>query len=208
MIDTRQKLIETAETLFAEQGYGTVSLRQIIAEAGVNLASVHYHFGSKEELLDAVIAPKAAHVNQIRIDRLAALTPGPDGHLRLDDVLSAFLEPMADAAECSPQWVKLMGRIHAEGLLPQVAAKHFQPVFQPLFQALQSAAPHLTPDELGWRVHFMMGAVAHTMSHTPKQIFGFADAQNYHGRIHRLKAFLRGALSAPAIETVNHEDTR
>src|ERR1035438_2348753 len=162
MIDTRQKLIDTAETLFADQGYGPVSLRQIIAEAGVNLASVHYHFGSKEELLDAIIGPKISRVNEERLARLALLQPGPNGRLNLAGILAAFLEPMATAADSHPQFVRLMGRIHAEGLLLQVGAKHFQPVFQPFFKALQSAAPHLTPNELGWRIHFMMGAVAHT----------------------------------------------
>ena len=50
MIDTKQKILDTAERLFGEQGYAVTSLRQVIA-AEVNVAAVHYHFGSKEELL-------------------------------------------------------------------------------------------------------------------------------------------------------------
>ena len=49
--DTKQKILDAAEKLIAEQGYAATSLRQIIADAGVNLAAVHYHFGSKDELL-------------------------------------------------------------------------------------------------------------------------------------------------------------
>ena len=49
MIDTKQKILDAAEQLIAEQGYAATSLRQIIAEAGVNLASIHYHFGSKDD---------------------------------------------------------------------------------------------------------------------------------------------------------------
>src|SRR5215469_11636466 len=113
MIDTRRKLIETAESLFADQGYSSVSLRQIIAEAGVNLASVHYHFGSKEELLDAVIAPKAQMVNEDRLARLARLAPDEAGRLPLAGILDAFLIPMADAAQRNPEFVRLMGRIHS-----------------------------------------------------------------------------------------------
>ena len=48
MIETKHKILDTAERLFANQGYGATSMRQIIGEAGVNLASIHYHFGSKE----------------------------------------------------------------------------------------------------------------------------------------------------------------
>jgi AcrR family transcriptional regulator len=197
MIDTRKKLIETAEILFSEQGYGPVSLRQIIAEAGVNLASVHYHFGSKEELLHAVIAQKAQRVNQERLDRLARLEPGPGGRLVLSEVLEAFLQPMADAAERYPRFVQLMGRIHAEGLLHQVAAKHFRPIFEPFFKALRNAVPHLSEIELQWRIHFLMGAVAHTMSQTPAML-GLESAGNYRLRVARLHPFLTGALAAPA----------
>ena len=58
MTETQDKILDTAERLIGEQGYAATSLRQIIAEAGVNLAAVHYHFGSKEELLDAVVMRK------------------------------------------------------------------------------------------------------------------------------------------------------
>jgi AcrR family transcriptional regulator len=196
VIDTRQKLIETAESLFADQGYSSVSLRQIIAEAGVNVASVHYHFGSKEELLDAVIAPKAQSVNQERLTRLARLEPGADGRLPLRSVLEAFLRPMADAAERHPGFVKLMGRIHSEGLLPQIAAKHFAPVVVPFVTALRSAVPHLSEAELGWRVHFMVGAIAFTMAQSP--MVDLAGAADYHVRIDRLSAFLSGGFAAPS----------
>jgi AcrR family transcriptional regulator len=70
MIDTRDKILLTAEQLFAEQGYAATSLRQIIGKAGVNLAAVHYHFGSKEELLDELVHRKAEPVNQERLLRL------------------------------------------------------------------------------------------------------------------------------------------
>jgi AcrR family transcriptional regulator len=55
MNETREKLLDEAEFLFGENGYAATSLRQIIAKAEVNLASIHYHFGSKEELLEQVI---------------------------------------------------------------------------------------------------------------------------------------------------------
>ena len=203
MIDTRQKLIETAETLFAEQGYGPVSLRQIIGEAGVNLAAVHYHFGSKEDLLDAIVTQKASEVNDERLSLLAAIQPGPDGRLPLRDVLNAFLMPMAAKAEKNPQFLKLMGRIHAEGLLIGVVSRVFHPIFRPFSEALHKAAPHLSADELGWRIHFMMGAVAHTMCQTPKHIPDAAMLPDYATRLHQLSEFLAGAFAAPASETPN-----
>ena len=67
MTETKDKILDTAERLIGERGYAATSLRQIIAEAGVNLAAVHYHFGSKEDLLDAVVARKVTPVNEARI---------------------------------------------------------------------------------------------------------------------------------------------
>ena len=70
MTETQEKILDTAERLFGEQGYAGTSLRQIIAAAGVNLAAIHYHFGSKEELLGHLVARKAAPVNAERLGLL------------------------------------------------------------------------------------------------------------------------------------------
>jgi AcrR family transcriptional regulator len=67
MNDTKTKLLDAAERLIGEHGYAATSLRQIISEAHANLASVHYHFGSKDELLDAVVMRRAAPVNDQRL---------------------------------------------------------------------------------------------------------------------------------------------
>jgi AcrR family transcriptional regulator len=61
---TKERILDTAERLFAERGYSATSLRAIIAEADVNLASVHYHFDSKEALLEAVFLRRALPANE------------------------------------------------------------------------------------------------------------------------------------------------
>src|SRR5271165_7110012 len=110
MIDTKHKILDTAERLIAEQGYAATSLRHIITQAGVNLAAIHYHFGSKEELLDELIVRGAGPVNEKRLallDQVEAI-PGPPA---IEDVLGAFLLPMSEAADRNPGFVRLMGRI-------------------------------------------------------------------------------------------------
>src|SRR5579872_5949944 len=100
MSDTKQKILDTAESLFGQNGYDATSLRQIIAEAGVNLAAIHYHFGSKQELLDEVILRKAIPVNEERTVRLERLMSQTGSHpLRLEDVLRAFMDPMIATAD-------------------------------------------------------------------------------------------------------------
>src|SRR6266478_6499991 len=125
MIDTKQKILDTAERLFGEQGYAATSLRQVIAAAEVNVAAVHYHFGSKEDLLDAVVTRKAGPVTVARmerLDRLEAETKPVD----VERVLEAFLLPTAEMAEHHPTFVRLMGRMLTEGMMPRIVEKHFQ----------------------------------------------------------------------------------
>jgi len=193
MSDTKQKILDAAERLIAEQGYGSTSLRHIIAKAGVNLASIHYHFGSKEELLDELIAAKVAPINRERLERLeqahAEAAPAPPS---AEAVLRAFMLPMAQAATRDPQFVKVMGRIVAEGLLPAVIAKHFKPTVGRFIGVLRQVVPELADAEFQWRIHFMTGAIAHTMCNS-------ADAPaDFETRIGYLIRFVNAGLCAPA----------
>jgi AcrR family transcriptional regulator len=198
MIDTKQKILDTAERLFAEQGFGAVSLRQIIGGAEVNLAAIHYHFGSKQELLDAVVMRKAAPVNRERLARFDRLESREGAKPAVEQVLEAFLMPMAEAAGKHPEFCKLMGRMQAEGILTEVVARNFQPMLGRFLRALRKAVPDLPENEFRWRVHFMQGAIAHTMSADPAPLSGAEDAGGFPGRIERLIAFLSGAFRAPA----------
>ncbi|HTP35793.1 MAG TPA: TetR/AcrR family transcriptional regulator [Candidatus Acidoferrales bacterium] len=196
MTETKEKILEAAERLFAEQGYAATSLRQIIAGAGVNLAAVHYHFGSKERLLDDLVARKADPVNQARIAMLNCLeTKAAGAPVPVEEILRAFFVPAADAASVDPMFVRIMGRIHAEGLLPSIVQKHFQPTGQRFFDALRRTLPGLPEPEFRWRVHFMIGAMSHTMCGTP--VFPSAP-EDFHSRMERLVRFLSAGFRAPA----------
>jgi AcrR family transcriptional regulator len=168
MTGTKEKILDTTERLIGEQGYAATSLRQIIAEAGVNLAAVHYHFGSKEDLLDAVVLRKATPVNEARLARLdrveAEVGSGP---LVVEKVLECLLIPTAEMASRSPEFVRLMGRMLTEGMMPRIVERHFQATGLRFVSALRRAIPELPQEELLWRVHFMVGAMAHAMCIAP-----------------------------------------
>ena len=75
MENTRGRILDSAERLFAEQGFSGTSLRQITAAAGANLAAVNYHFGSKEELIKEALSRRLRPINAERLkwlDRLEA----------------------------------------------------------------------------------------------------------------------------------------
>ena len=68
--DTKSRIVDVAEQLFMEHGFEATSLRQLTSSAGVNLAAVNYHFGSKEELFQAVLTRRLDPMNQERIELL------------------------------------------------------------------------------------------------------------------------------------------
>jgi AcrR family transcriptional regulator len=169
VIETKEKILDTAERLFGEQGYGATSLRHIIAEAGVNLASVHYHFGSKEELLDAVVARKIGPINRERLALLDAAEAAAAGRpVPIEKYLEAFLKPAVMRAGNDPEFCKLMGRLHGEGLMPRLAAKNFQDVAVRFLGGMRRALPDLPGGEASWRIHFMVGAMAQTLKGPPE----------------------------------------
>jgi AcrR family transcriptional regulator len=207
MIDTKQKLLDTAERLIGEKGYAATSLRHIISEAGVNLASIHYHFGSKEELLDEMILRKAGPVNSERIARLDRLESESGGApVPVRDILAAFLEPMAETADRNPSFVAVMGRLISEGLLPAIVERHFQSVTGRIVKALHRALPQLSDAEFAARVQFMSGAMAQTMC-GPRHFPGLnVEETGYRARIDRLVTFLTGGFEAPATANVPQEE--
>jgi AcrR family transcriptional regulator len=199
MTDTKEKILDTAERLIGEQGYAATSLRHIIAQAGVNLAAVHYHFGPKEGLLDAVVARKAAPVNDARLAWLERVeAEAGDGPLEVEKVLESFFLPTAEVASRNPGFVRLMGQMLAEGMMPRIVEKHFQATGLRFVAALQRAVPELPQEELMWRVHFMVGAMAHTMCRVPifPQLAG--DVTDMGPRLKRLVTFLGAGFRAAA----------
>jgi AcrR family transcriptional regulator len=197
--DTKQRILDTAERLFGQQGYSSTSLRQIINEAGVNLAAVHYHFGSKQELLDDLVMRKAQPVNEARLaglDRLEAEANGDP--IAVEKILDAFLAPTAEAADRDPQFVKMMGRLIAEDLLAELVERHFQGVLTRMTTALRRSLSNLPDDEFIWRLHFMIGAMAHTMRGGPDPTHVGQSGAEFRERIPRLVTFLAGGFRAPA----------
>ena len=142
--DTKDRILDAAEHLFADQGFAATSLRQITAEAEVNLAAVNYHFKSKEALLSAVIERTLGPINQRRLELLDEMEArSSDGRVDLKDAVLAFMRPAfeAKAVRCDEMkhFPRLMARVMAEPgewaapvLLPALhqITSRFMPIFQ------------------------------------------------------------------------------
>jgi AcrR family transcriptional regulator len=205
---TKERILDTAERLFAERGYSATSLRAIIAAADVNLASVHYHFHSKEALLEAVFLRRALPANQERLQLLEFCERAAgDGPPELSKVIEAFVMPAfwaaKDPARGGPLFRKLVGRLYAEGdVMPNMISKHFVPLLARFATVLARALPELPQEELFWRVHFAMGSIALALRGTGDwDVFQgtLQDSGDTELMLRRLVAFLEAAFRAPAV---------
>jgi AcrR family transcriptional regulator len=109
-LPTDQRLILAAERLFAERGIDAVSLRSVMAEAGANVASVHYHFGSKDALVDTLISRRSEQLHTRRAELLDAVEAAgaPDARALAD----AFVRPVGElAAAGGTPWIRLVAGI-------------------------------------------------------------------------------------------------
>jgi len=204
--DTRQRLLDAAEQLFAEHGIEATSLRSVIARAGTNLASVHYHFGSKEALVREVFRRRMAPINQERLSRLERIeTDAGDSPPSLELIITAFVEPALrlhhEPENDCRNLRRLMGRIHAEPEeLQQLIWQQFEEVMHRFADAIGRALPHLSPAEIFWRFKFSLGAMAITMMGPGKldQEFGLGeDHPDIEDTIKRLVDFLAAGMRAP-----------
>ena len=110
----RDVLVSTAERLFAEQGIDAVSLRTVMAEAGTNVAAVRYHFGTKDDLVEAVVRARSEEILAARDALLTALEEADDASLR--DLAEAFVLPLARmAAAGDVEWIRLVAGVTTSG---------------------------------------------------------------------------------------------
>lgn len=206
--DTKLRILDAAEDLFIEYGYEAMSLRQITSRAEVNLAAVNYHFGSKETLLQAMLARRLDRLNDERLKlltRAEAAWPAPQ--LTCEHVLGAMFLP-ALAISHHPDiggraFLRLLGRVYADPspFIRDYLQQHYAPVFERFFEAFARALPELPRQELGWRLHFALQALSGVLasSDTSRLLDTFAQGQPMGDLqvVARLTALMVAALKAP-----------
>jgi AcrR family transcriptional regulator len=176
----KKRILDAAEALFADKSFHATSLRDITTAAEVNLAAVNYYFGSKEALLDAVLERRLGPINTERLQMLdSARMQAGGGDLDLASVLRAFLLPPFRKVSLfgaqGAKFLQLMGRMHSEthSDLRQRFIRHFDSVLNEFTHAFRQALPELSAEEVLRRMHFVIGAMAHTL------VWGDRDRGSY-----------------------------
>lgn len=175
--DTKTELLNAAEELFALQGYHAASLRAITAKAKANLAAVNYHFGSKEALLKAVIDRRLLPLNRLRrarLEEVMAEAAAADKRPETGRLLAAFVEPtlsFRNSGSGARAFIILISRGLGEPdpTVRKIFIHSIRPLFTYFTQCLAAALPVLSAREIFWRVHFMLGSLAHIMHGLDKE---------------------------------------
>jgi len=211
-IATKDRILDAAETLFARDGYVATSLRAITVEAEANVAAIHYHFGSKQSLLEALFKRRVAAINDERIGRLDAAEKGGAGTPSLDEVLRIFLEPaLRRLGSDDTGWTRftrVMGRVLGEtGDHVHAIQQVFSEVRMRFVPALKRALPHLSPEDIAWRMHFLIGTMSFLLADPARLSImtnGRCDASDSEQALAQMLAFVHGGFASPAAKPLSH----
>lgn len=205
---TRDRVLDAAERLFAERGLDAVSVRDITREAGANLGAINYHFGTKDNLIRAVLERRIAPVSAERLRALDAVEKAYEKRQRppkLEALLEAMFRPAVEQAMDPKRgghtFGRLMARCFAEAnpVVENLVHSHVEPVAERFDAALLRAMPKLTRADVFWRMHLLVGAMHQSLLMLPRKkppggIRLRMDAETY---IKRFVAFAAAAFRAP-----------
>jgi AcrR family transcriptional regulator len=203
--ETRTLILDTAEAMFVADGYSGVTMRALTAAAGVNLAAVNYHFGSKDKLLLEVFRRGSLKINRERARLLHAAQERFDGRpVPVREILQALYGPPIRATFASPSgegssiYMQFVARAVLDGPaemrdMIEKDVRHLER----FVDALAGALPDLPRDELLWRFHFAMGAL-HALYHDLKRLDalsgGVCDMRDVEAIVERVVDFAAAGL--------------
>ena len=169
--DTQARLLNAAESLFIDAGYAGMSARAIAQTAGVNIAAMGYHFGSKHGLLEAVLIRRVAPINDARLRRLARVYErGPDA---IGAILHAFLWPVFYTENEAPAR-RLMGRVMTEpaDVVEPLLDLVFSDVIEQFVAAVAACFPNEDKGLIAQKFSFVVGALSFTLLRPSSPLFG------------------------------------
>ncbi len=197
---TKSAIFTAAEKLYAERSFGEVSLRDIVAAAGVNLAAINYHFGSKDELLAELFLSRATLLNRERFAELQAVESASDGRAEVGDILRALVGPPlrwclgADRQRSAA--ARFMTRASVETVPPirKIVERDITHLRR-FADALRRALPDKKDVDTYWGLHFTLAMIRQTVTDSDRlrklsgDLCDLDDVDNIVERIVRVATF-------------------
>lgn len=203
--DTKKAILDAAEQLMADHGVNGVSLRRILNEAGANTAALHYHFNSREGLVEALVA-RGGYSSSVRRKELVDALAGRPEPPTIPELVDVIVDPMAEMlrtkGDAGRQFFRFLARLQSDrtGIHRELDERHFPEIFTKLEPMLRRACPHLSESDLNRRINMVLDTMLQSLANADFM------TEEWHDDAHRgeldeyvrsLKSFLAGGLAAP-----------
>lgn len=215
---TRERLIRAAERCFTEHGYEAASLRQITRLAGVNLASVNYHFSSKKELWLEIMQRRLVPLNAERVRLIeAARAATPAGRpLPVEQICEAMLLPLLrafpESRSSSVCVARMVGRAInvPQSLSRELNRRNLDEFWRIFHAALRDALPGVPAAELDWKFYFLMSSMIGALAWQGRQpgVERQLNTENLEPMLRRLSVFIASGLQPPLLSATKGKNAK
>ncbi len=175
--DTRERLLNAGECLFADRGLDGVSVRDITEAAGANTAAIHYHFGSKRDLIAAILQRRAKEHGSRRQGLLDVLQDDEEVDLR--DVVEALVRPTAELAQDldgGRHYVAFLAALGGNPDLMHLVIDANDPYTERFLEVLAGVTPELPEDVRMLRFAIGKDLINRVLGHPNGQIHQWVQA--------------------------------
>jgi AcrR family transcriptional regulator len=205
---TRSAILAAAERLYADRGFGDVTLRDIVAAANVNLAAVNYHFGSKDELIAELFVTRSLALNRERLRELKAAEEEGGGTADIADILRALVGPTLRGClgpdNQRSTAARFMIRVSIESVPPIRRIRNREiDHLRKFIGAMRRSLPARSEVDLYWGLHFALAMAQQTVRDSErltKLSEGKCDVDDVDGIIARVVAVAVMALTRSAVK--------
>jgi AcrR family transcriptional regulator len=165
---TRTAILAAAERLYADRGFGDVTLRDIVAEANVNLAAVNYHFGSKDELIAELFVTRTLALNKERLRELREAEDVGGGRADIADIFRALVGPTLrgclgpENQRSTPARFMIRVSIESVPAIRRIRNREIDHL-RKFVAAMKRSLPERSDVELYWGLHFALAMAQQTV---------------------------------------------
>ena len=169
--DSRTAILDAAEALFSQHGFDAVTMREVARQARVDSALLHYYFGDKRGLFDAVFLRRAEILNAERLQALDRYEREAGAAMTLEGVMEAFLRPVLEpSTHRGPGWRNYFALVAQVNNTPvwggETMTRYFDPVIHRLIDLVKKVLPEAADEDLYWSYHMLSGALTLTLGQT------------------------------------------
>jgi AcrR family transcriptional regulator len=182
--DTKDRLLDAAETLFSQKGFNDVSIRDLAAAADVNVAAVNYHFQGKDNLYQEVIRRRFIIQRDLSLNAIEKVLAESPEKPPLDSLIRGFVSLNLGEA-LSPSgggnfMRSILRELHSQGdhTTPLFFKEMVEPVFMTFSRALKKARPNLEQEQMSWIIASIIGQVHHFVMRWQKRQYMAEDSES------------------------------